>query len=107
MKDDNGAGLLKQLHNGGGFPGPSHLVDLSRPTNDVAMPEVFFHASGDVQVGWRELFAPVLAGKRYHYRTGRLSVDFQVSQNLFRKAFIDDQTQVTEEHASITLTYKK
>lgn len=105
-KDDNRADLLKQMHNGGGFSESSHLVDLSRPTNDVALPVVFFHTNGDAQVGWRELFASVTAEEKYRYRTGRISGNFQVNQNLSRNAFTDDQTQVIEEHASIILTYR-
>lgn len=69
-KDDDKAKLLKQMHNGADFPGPSHLVDFSRPFDGVALPGVFFHANGDVEVGWRELFAAILAELKYYYRTG-------------------------------------
>lgn len=66
---DHEAKLLKQLHIGGGFSGPSHLVYLSRPSDDVASPGVFFHANGDVEVGWRELFAAVLAEEKFYCQT--------------------------------------
>ena len=69
-KDDDEATLLQKMHNGVCYPGPSHFVDLSRPSNDAALPGVFFHANGDIEVGWRELFAALFAEEIYYYRAG-------------------------------------
>ena len=52
------------MHNGGDSSAPSHFVDFRRPVNTVALPGLFFHANGDVEVGWRELVAAVLAEER-------------------------------------------
>lgn len=79
-EDHDEAKFLQQVHNGGRFYGPSHLLDFSRPSNDVALPGVVFHANGEVEVGWRELFAAVLAEENYYYRTGRIPAGFDVSQ---------------------------
>lgn len=101
-KDDNKAKPLKQMHNGGVFSGPSHVVDLSRPNEDVALPGVFFHANGDVEVDWRELFAAVLAELKYFYRVDCIA-DWQVSREVsrhHREAFAYDQKQVIQENAS-------
>lgn len=62
---ESGAKLLQLLHNGGGCSAPSHWVNLQRPLDTVVLPGVFFHANGDVEVGWRELFAAVLAEDKY------------------------------------------
>lgn len=105
-KVDDEAKLLKQMHTGRPFSGPSHLMDLSRPSNDVALPGVFFHANGDVEVGWRELFAAVLAEEKYNYRIGHIPVYIQVSLGLSRKAVINDQTQIIEETTIRVLSKK-
>lgn len=60
--------LLQLMHNGGGHSAPSHFVDFRRPLDTVPFPGVFFHANGDVEVGWRELFAAVLAEEKYRHR---------------------------------------
>ena len=67
-KDDEGAKLLQQMHNRGAAP--SHFVDLRRPSDSVPLPGAFFHENGTVEVGWRELFAAILAEENYHYCTG-------------------------------------
>ena len=102
-KDANGAKFFKQMHNGGGFFGPSHVLDFSGPSEDVALPGIFFHANGDFEVDWRALFAAVLAEDGYYYETGWFPVNFPISQLLRRKALIDDQTQ-TEESGGNTIS---
>ena len=92
-KDDNGAKILKHMHNGGASFGPSHDLDSSRPSEDIALPGIFFHANGDFEVDWRALFAAVLAEHGYYYERGWIPVNFPISQLLRRKALIDDQTQ--------------
>lgn len=67
-KHESGATLLQLMHNGAGCSAPSHWVDFRRPLNTVALPGVFFHANGDVEVGWRELFAAVLAEEKYRHQ---------------------------------------
>ena len=80
----DGVKLLQQMHSGD-FPAPSHWVDFCRPSDHVALPGVFFHANGDVEVGWRELFAALFAEEKYQYRT-HLS-PFSVSEFFFLKGF--------------------
>ena len=48
---------------------PSHLVDFWRPFGLVALPRVFFHANGDVEIEWRVPFAAILAKEKCRYRT--------------------------------------
>lgn len=67
-KIESEAKLLQLMHNGGGCSTPSHFIDFRRPLNTVALPGVFFHANGDVEVGWRELFAAVLAKEKYRHQ---------------------------------------
>lgn len=98
--------FLKHVGNASGFSWPSHLVDLSRPFRDVALPEMFFHANGNVEVGWRELFAAVLAEEKSYYRTSGAPANFGVCR-LPLKAFTYDQTQAIEEHASRTVTERR
>ena len=86
-KDDNGAVLLKEMHDGAGSSWPSHLVDLSRPSGEVAFPGIFFHANGIVEVGWRDLFAAILAEENYYYRTNGTPAHLRVSQIPPLKAF--------------------
>ena len=62
-----GVKLLQHLHREGS-PAPSHRMDLRRPSDNTALPGVFFHANGDVEVGWRELFAAVFAEQKYEYQ---------------------------------------
>ncbi|KAL9069600.1 MAG: hypothetical protein Q9161_005399 [Pseudevernia consocians] len=106
-KDYNEAKFLEQMHNGGGFFGPSHVVDLWRPSDDIALPGIFFHANGDFEIDWKALFAAVFAEEKYYYTTGRIPVNFPVSQFLSRKALIDDQMQVKEENASETISERR
>lgn len=97
-KNSDGATLLEKMHNRGRYSRPSHLVDFSRPSDDVAWPGVFFHANGDVEVDWRELFAALFAEDMYHYRTGLhpVRITSQSSSCSPPNARIDDQTQVPE-----------
>ena len=76
--------LLQQMHTEG-CPAPKHRVDYRRPSDDVALPGVFFHANGDVEVGWRELFAAVFAEEKYQYR--KHLEPFSVSEHLSLKGF--------------------
>ena len=84
-ESDNGTRLLQQMHNGGDSSAPSHHVNLWRPSDNVDLPGVFFQADGNVQVGWRELFAAILAEEKYHCHTGWNPIEFQVGQPLSRK----------------------
>ena len=47
---------------------PSHLVDFWGPFDLVALPRVFFHANGNVEIEWSVLFAAILANERCRYR---------------------------------------
>ena len=86
--------LLQHLHNGGVFPAPSHLVDFSRPSYNIALPRVFFHANGDAEVGWRKLLAALLPENEFRYQTYWKPVSFNSGGYCLQKASVDDQTQV-------------
>ena len=87
---------LKKVHNPISGPGPSHLIDLPRLSHDTALPGVFFHAHGEIEVDWRELFAALFAEDMYYYRIGVLPLTTRSSLSSCppRKAFIDIRTQV-------------
>ena len=99
-KDENEAEILKMMHTGASFPRPSHLVDFSRPFNDIALPGIVFHANGEVEVGWRELFSALLAEEKFYDQIGRCPLFSEVSQALLRLALIDDETQSGERNPS-------
>lgn len=59
--------VFRQMHNEENLSASSHFIDLV----SAATPQsVSFHSNGDVQVGWRELFAALFAEEKYHYQTG-------------------------------------
>lgn len=84
-KHDSNSEATAKLHQQVCRSAPHHLVDFWRPSGNAALPKVFFHANGEVEVGWRELFAAVLAEEKYYYEAGWTPIDFQVSQLVARK----------------------
>lgn len=81
-KESDDVTFLKKVHNGGGGSGPSHLVDLPRPTHDAVLPGVFFHAHGEIEVNWRELFAALFAEDMYYHRISVLPLTAISSSSL-------------------------
>ena len=71
-QNSDDATLLKKMHDKSVCSGTSHLVDLSRSSDDTPLPGVFFHANGDIEVDWRELFAALFAEEIHWYRIGGL-----------------------------------
>lgn len=92
-KTNDDATFLEKVHRGGGDSGPSHLIDLPRPSHGAVLPRVFFRADGEIEVDWRELFAALFAEEMYHYRINILPTSPSSSKSP-RKAFIDIRTQV-------------